>query len=164
MAHNPHDDLDKILRDLKSEYKEPNISNNTAKSSSNSNKIDDLLKQLKSDIKSNTPPITNRNEEFKSNKSKSNHDLDSIKAEYQKKQNWQKSQERLNLKRNQQEIVSQEQQKQLQRKQLSQKAKTWLANLDPISEEGMWFNQLAESYPSQLDAAIDYLSTLKSDF
>lgn len=164
MAHNNNDDLDKILKELKTEYKTNNSSKNIAKSSSNSDRTDDLLNQVKSKIKTNTAPISNRSEQTKSNNPQINHDLDSIKAEYQKKQNWQKSQEGLKLKRNQQEIVSQEQQKQLQHKKLIQQAEKWLANLNPLSEEGMWFNQLAESYPSQLEAAIDYLSTLKSNF
>ncbi len=36
-------------------------------------------------------------------------------------------------------------------------AQAWLDKLDPFSAEGLWFTRLAESYPSQLAAAIDYL-------
>jgi len=42
-----------------------------------------------------------------------------------------------------------------------QKASRWLDELDPISNEGMWFYGYAEAYESPLDAAIDYLMALE---
>jgi Mg2+ and Co2+ transporter CorA len=59
------------------------------------------------------------------------------------------------------EIIQQEElNKQRRRKQLTIKAKQWLKNLDPNSDEGFWFEQFADSYQSKLEAAIDYLEAL----
>ncbi|KYC40431.1 hypothetical protein WA1_26860 [Scytonema hofmannii PCC 7110] len=41
---------------------------------------------------------------------------------------------------------------------LKKQAQDWLDKLDPYSPEGLWFERFAETYPSKLEAAIDYLS------
>ncbi|MBS3026222.1 MAG: hypothetical protein HCA25_03760 [Dolichospermum sp. DET50] len=46
-----------------------------------------------------------------------------------------------------------------QKKALEKPAKQWLAKLDPLSSEGLWFERFAEGYPDKLAAAIDYLQT-----
>jgi hypothetical protein len=56
--------------------------------------------------------------------------------------------------------LQQQQQLEQQRQAKIEQAKAWLKNLDPISQEGVWFEQLAEKYPSKLEAAIDYLGTM----
>ncbi len=63
---------------------------------------------------------------------------------------------------NLEEIKQQELEKQRQEKLLTRKAEAWLKNLDPYSDEGFWFEQFALSYPSKLEAAIDYLKALTS--
>lgn len=198
-------DLDKLLSDLKSEYK---TSNKDQKSQSSDNRINSLLEEAKLGIKSskisNQPnnSINNYSEinqdiasikadqkkrksdnkvnslleevksEIKSNKtsnqpsnsinnySEVNQDIASIRAKYRSNKDEQKRRAELTYNRNKQEIINQEQQKQLKRKRLTRQAEKWLSNLDPTSEEGIWFNQLAESYPSKLEAAISYLGTL----
>lgn len=40
---------------------------------------------------------------------------------------------------------------------IAQQAKDWLAKLDPLSTEGLWFEQFSHKYSSKLEAAIDYL-------
>lgn len=52
----------------------------------------------------------------------------------------------------------------LQSEQLVQKhhAIAWLKQLDPLSNEGLWFEEFAGHYPSKIDAAIEYLQTLHS--
>ncbi|HEY9747058.1 MAG TPA: hypothetical protein V6C63_00050 [Allocoleopsis sp.] len=52
---------------------------------------------------------------------------------------------------------------QVRREALSRTAQDWLKNLDPLSTEGLWFNQFAEQYSSKLEAAIDYLAALEVD-
>lgn len=52
---------------------------------------------------------------------------------------------------------------QARRAALSRTAQDWLKNLDPLSTEGLWFNQFAEQYSSKLEAAIDYLAALEVD-
>jgi hypothetical protein len=66
----------------------------------------------------------------------------------------------------QQLAAEQQRQAQLQqarRAAVSRTAETWLKNLDPLSTEGLWFNQFAEKYSSKLEAAIDYLSALETE-
>ncbi|MGB0562604.1 MAG: salt stress protein, Slr1339 family [Spirulinaceae cyanobacterium] len=52
---------------------------------------------------------------------------------------------------------------QQRRLRLEQRAQAWLAQLDPHSSEGLWFNELATHYPSKLDAAVDYLDSLLTE-
>ncbi|MCA1904210.1 MAG: hypothetical protein LDL47_05155 [Cyanobacteria bacterium KgW148] len=42
-------------------------------------------------------------------------------------------------------------------KQKTDRAKEWLKELDPLSSEGLWFKEFAKHYPSELEAALDYL-------
>ncbi|MEH2083864.1 MAG: hypothetical protein V7K89_29025 [Nostoc sp.] len=56
-----------------------------------------------------------------------------------------------------QERILQEQLKAKQLEALKVQAKEWLAKVDPLSSEGLWFERFAESYPSKLEAAIEYL-------
>ena len=66
----------------------------------------------------------------------------------------------IELKRQQeleQERIRQEQLKAKQLEALKVKAKVWLAKVDPLSSEGLWFESFAESYSSKLEAAIEYL-------
>lgn len=69
-----------------------------------------------------------------------------LRAEYEQQQHEAKLQQQQQL------------EQQLQAK--IEKAKAWLKSLDPISQEGLWFEQLAEKYSSKLEAAIDYLGTM----
>jgi hypothetical protein len=61
------------------------------------------------------------------------------------------------------DIRQEELNKQKQIKLLTRKAEAWLKKLDPNSEEGFWFEQFAFSYPSKLEAAIDYLKALENN-
>ncbi|MEH2041664.1 salt stress protein, Slr1339 family [Nostoc sp.] len=68
----------------------------------------------------------------------------------------------IELKRQQeleQERIRQEQLKAKQVEGLKVQAKEWLTKLDPLSSEGLWFERFAESYPSKLEAAIEYLKS-----
>lgn len=47
----------------------------------------------------------------------------------------------------------------LERQVLEHQAQTWLAQLDPLDGETLWFEQFAECYESRLEAAIAYLAT-----
>lgn len=58
-------------------------------------------------------------------------------------------------------IALSEKQKQQREKYWQTKAQTWLKQLDPLSNEGMWFTEFADGYESRLDAAIDYLMALE---
>ncbi|BAZ54117.1 hypothetical protein NIES4103_68020 [Nostoc sp. NIES-4103] len=56
-----------------------------------------------------------------------------------------------------QELIRQQQIKAQQLEALKKQAKEWLDKLDPFSPEGLWFERFSESYPSKLEAAIEYL-------
>jgi hypothetical protein len=55
------------------------------------------------------------------------------------------------------ERIHQAQIKAQQIETLKKHAKDWLEKLDPFSPEGFWFERFSESYPSKLDAAMEYL-------
>lgn len=41
---------------------------------------------------------------------------------------------------------------------LEEKVQAWLDNLDPLSDDGFWFEQFAENYSSRMEAAIAFLN------
>ena len=173
MASPSNEDLDSLLQGFKDKYQESQPTPNPVSNHQNADEVTDLLAQAKSQFKnkesppkaskesteaieknikdlvvnSPTPPTANYLEDWKSN--------------FQNKQTQNKTQQDLIYKRNKQDIISQEQQKQIDYKRKKSQAQQWLANLEPHSDEGMWFNQLADSYESRLEAAITYLDTLE---
>ena len=58
-------------------------------------------------------------------------------------------------------IAAAEKKKQQAQKQNREKAENWLKELDPMSNEGLWFYDFAETYESPLAAAMDYLMALE---
>jgi multidrug efflux pump subunit AcrA (membrane-fusion protein) len=54
-----------------------------------------------------------------------------------------------------------EQRRRRRREALAREATEWLKKLNPRSEEGLWFEEFSYSYPSKLEAAIDYLEALR---
>lgn len=70
-------------------------------------------------------------------------------------------QERLEQERQRQLKVQRQEQERLEQQRrlaLERQAYAWLEQLDPLSGEGLWFGRFAENYPSQVEAAIDYLA------
>lgn len=59
------------------------------------------------------------------------------------------------------EQLRSQQREQRKREALTQEANEWLKKLNPRSEEGRWFEEFSYSYPSKLEAAIDYLQALR---
>ena len=154
--------IENLLNEVKSELNNnkriTSIEDNRV--TQNDSQIENLLNEVKSELKSDRKSASVANNRATQNNSQVNEYLDSIKARHKDRQDRQKKQQDSTYNRNKQEIIVTEQQKQLKHKQLVRQAEKWLANLDPSSDEGMWFYQLAESYPSKLDAAISYLSAL----
>ena len=95
--------------------------------------------------------------------------LAEVRAEFEEKerteklQKQQQQQEEQRIKEQQQreEQLRAEQRRQRKREALKQEATEWLKNLNPRSEEGRWFEEFSYSYPSKLEAAIDYLDALR---
>jgi hypothetical protein len=173
------DSIDKLLAEIKTEYTEPQATpkpNNLTpvKLDLPVTKadvlIDNLLSEVQAEVAENKipdiqyqptsyyhlPPIefihspANKSDVFMDNL------LADVKADIAE-------QEAAEQRRKQEELVQekirQEKIKNEQRKALEKTAKEWLAKLDPLSSEGLWFERFAEGYPDKLAAAIDYLET-----
>lgn len=84
--------------------------------------------------------------------------LDEIKSEFSEKDRQEEVKRQQKIK---EEQARQERIQQQQRQALEKEAVAWLKKLNPRSEEGLWFEEFSYSYPSKLEAAIDYLQALK---
>jgi hypothetical protein len=129
------DEIDKLLAEIQAEYTKPK--------------------------KSASPPNTGNNPKPVTNSAaKSDILIDNlladVKADFQERdaaEELKKQQELEAEKKHQAKLKAQ------QRESLKKQAKEWLDKLDPLSSEGIWFEQFAQTYPSKLDAAIDYLQS-----
>ncbi|WP_017293732.1 salt stress protein, Slr1339 family [Geminocystis herdmanii] len=137
-----------LIIEIESKFQQQKVTVNQKKATS-SNILTDIESQFQQKKSSSKPPS-------KSNLAEQG--LDSIAENFAKKQAEIKQHNKTD---NLEEIRRQELEKQRQEKQLIRKAEQWLKNLDPYSDEGFWFEQFALSYPSKLDAAIDYLRALQ---
>ncbi|MDZ8105857.1 MAG: hypothetical protein RM338_09590 [Nostoc sp. DedQUE12a] len=123
--------------------------------------IDKLLAELKTEYKEEQPkqqPKSTTAKSFVPASPKSASFMDNLLAEV--KSDFTEIDAAEELKRQQeleQERIRQEQLKAKQLEALKVQAKEWLAKIDPFSPEGLWFERFAESYPSKLEAAIEYL-------
>jgi len=88
--------------------------------------------------------------------------LAQVKTEFELKRQQQQKEEQLRKEQQlREEQLRAEQRRQRRREALTQEATEWLKKLNPRSEEGMWFEEFSYSYPSKLEAAIDYLEALR---
>ncbi|QKQ75084.1 hypothetical protein [Nostoc sp. TCL240-02] len=126
------DSIDKLLAELKTEYKE----------------VQSQQQQSKSATAKSFIPSLPKSASF----------MDNILAEV--KASFAEEDAAIELKKQQeleQERIRQEQLKAKQLEALKIQAKEWLAKVDPLSSEGLWFERFAESYTSKLEAAVEYL-------
>ncbi|AFY34326.1 salt stress protein, Slr1339 family [Calothrix sp. PCC 7507] len=124
--------------------------------------IEKLLAELQTEYKEAKPiqqqPQTNTAKPFIQSLPKSPSFMDGlleqVKADFIEKDQAEE------LRRQQEKAQERIRQEQLQAKQLEtlkNHAREWLDKLDPFSSEGLWFERFAEGYPSKLEAAIEYL-------
>jgi len=125
--------------------------------------IDKLLAELKAEYQEQKPqqqqpkPISAKP---MSMQRKSESLIDSLLAEVKADFEQKDLAEKLQIQQEQeQERIRQEQLKAKKLEELKKQAKDWLAKLDPLSSEGLWFERFAEGYPSKLEGAIEYLQT-----
>ncbi|NEP53269.1 MAG: hypothetical protein F6K65_32480 [Moorea sp. SIO3C2] len=85
-------------------------------------------------------------------------ELAQMRTEFEKKDQEDAHKQQQELEAEQKRV---QQQKQREREALTQQATEWLKTLSPNSAEGLWFEEFSDSYPSKLEAAIDYLQALK---
>ncbi len=125
------DAIDKLLNELKSEYKQPQTKSIVPQapqtkplisSVPSGDAIDRLLTEVKADFAQQD-----------------------LAEELQKQQQLE------------QERIKQAQLKAQQLAALRKQAQDWLGKLDPLSPEGLWFERFAEKYSSKIEAAVDYL-------
>ena len=81
-----------------------------------------------------------------------------LKAEFEEKE---RETQQKRQQQQQEEELKVKQRQQRQQEALKQQAQEWLNNLKPHSEEGLWFEEFSYSYPSKLEAAMDYLQALR---
>lgn len=140
------DEIDKLLSQIKADDREPTkIPKQSPKTPpiQPSSDLDRLLAEVQADF--NNPPTAPKS--LKNDSPAIDNVLSQVKADYEQQDRAQ----------------SQLKQQQLQAEQLKQietlktRAKEWLKQLDPLSTEGLWFERFAESYPTKIEAAINYL-------
>ncbi|RUR85820.1 salt stress protein, Slr1339 family [Chlorogloeopsis fritschii PCC 9212] len=131
------DSIDKLLAELKAEYKE-------GKNEQKQSKPTQPTPSIQSPQKS-ASLIDNL--------------LAEVKADFQEREHAEELRRQQEL---EQERIQQEQIKAKQLQDLSKFAQSWLAKLDLFSPEGLWFERFAERYSSKLEAAIDYLKDKES--
>ena len=123
--------------------------------------LDKLLAELQTEYKEVQPQQQSKSATAKSfipSSPKSPSLMDNLLAEV--KADFAEEDAAIELKRQQeleQERIRQEQLKAKQLEALKVEAKEWLAKVDPLSSEGLWFERFAESSSSKLEAAIEYL-------
>ena len=111
--------------------------------------VDDILDDVKTKFQQQKPkPETGAKTDFI---------LEQFKSQYEQKEQVEgKERQKQQL----EEIQQKELLRQRKRKAIARKAKEWLNNLDPMSEEGFWFEEFSSAYDSKLEAAMDYLQAL----
>jgi hypothetical protein len=84
--------------------------------------------------------------------------LAQVKAEFEEQARAEELKKQQQLR---EEQLRKEHRRKREREALTQEATEWLKNLNLRSDEGLWFEEFAYSYPSKLEAAIDYLQALR---
>jgi hypothetical protein len=145
----PTDEVQALLADLQTEFSQkplPPIERPTRKTSA---ATDGVITQMKREFEANRcPPPPDP---------KIDHLLDDLKGEFKQIDTAAQIKQQEAILR---EHRQREWERQQRRKAIAQKAAAWLKDLDPYSDEGLWFEEFAYNYPSKQDAAIDYLEAL----
>lgn len=147
---------DNLLAELKREYEES--SSVYAAKPVSSNPLPDLSEEISAFSQQATPMIQenvllNNFVSFPESNL-----LAELKGEYEEQAKAEEQKRQQQLK---EEQIRQEQLKQQQREAIIKQAQAWLKSLDPLSDEGLWFEEFAYKYPSKQEAAIDYLQALQ---
>ncbi|MGB5959618.1 MAG: hypothetical protein WBG73_03070 [Coleofasciculaceae cyanobacterium] len=151
--------MDDLLAEIKAEYLKPKLTKPQEKS---------LIEQ---ELNSVELPIVQPKSFNQQGKSLAEDSLlAEIRAEFEEKQREEetkKQQQRQEEQRLKEQQLNEDkiklQQREKQRKEaLTKEATEWLKNLNFSSEEGLWFEEFAYSYPSKLEAAIDYLQAVRA--
>ena len=147
-------EMDDLLEQVKAEFEQPQKSESSSSNSTHSNSnssLEDFLTQVRGEFKDKQQRL-----EFQANSS--DEDLFAeVKSNFEVKESATANK---SYEQTIDDVRHEEQQRQRQEKALRTQAQKWLKNLNPHSDEGIWFEEFAYSYPSRLEAAIDYLQAL----
>jgi hypothetical protein len=151
------DPIDKLLAEVQAEYQEPKTSNRPQ----NLQNLQNLLekpteKPIGKTIGKQTQTLPKATTSFAPDRGLDNL-LGQMKSEFDQTDRLEEEKQAEELK---QEALKQEQIRKAKQAQLRGQAQEWLKSLDPLSDEGFWFEQFAEKYPTRLDAAIAYLEVI----
>lgn len=154
------DPIDKLLAEVQAEYQEPKTSNRPQNLPNLSN-LQNLLekpteKPIGKPMGKPTQSLPKATTSFTSDRGLDNL-LGQVKSEFDQTDRLEAEKRAEELK---QEALKQEQIRKEKQAQLRGQAQEWLKSLDPLSDEGFWFEQFAEKYPNRLDAAIAYLEVI----
>lgn len=172
-------EMDKLLAQLKAEYKHKKPSSKPSSSATPSSQkshkgdkqLDSILADLKAEFTEEKPKKRDKAPQKRvkptslstssGNRSTPTYNdnfFEDLKGEYQAK-------EREEQQRRQKELLVQQKREQerarRRRQALKQEAQEWLKNLNLNSDEGLWFEEFSYSYDSKLEAAIDYLQAIR---
>ncbi len=142
------DSIDKILSELQAEYQQ------SANSQSGKTEEVKKVKQVKKVKLDSSPPSSLFTSSSKGDVI--DNILAEVKQDIEEKEVLEEQQKQQEL---EEERIRQEKIKAKQLEALKAQAQQWLQKLEPLSTEGMWFETFAKSYPSKLEAAIEYLSS-----
>lgn len=142
------DSIDKILSELQAEYQQS--ANSPAEKTEEVKKVKKVKKvKLDSSPSSSIFASSSKGDVI-------DNILAEVKQDVEEKQLLEEQQKQQEL---EEERIRQEKLKANQLEALKAQAQQWLQKLEPLSTEGMWFETFAQSYPSKLEAAIEYLSS-----
>jgi hypothetical protein len=140
--------LDKLLAELKEEYSQPKSESLHVMPPSTS-VAKPVLPTTPKNFDLDSEYFSSHNfqtQEFKTQSFKSQDFIDNLLTEV--KNDFEEKDKALESQKKEQEVLKLE--------DLRKKAKEWLDKLEPLSQEGIWFEKFAQNYQSQLDAAMDY--------
>ena len=136
------DSINKLLAEVQAEYEKPKTS-----------------KQPQKQAQKPSETQKARSQSFKSDRGFDDL-LSQVQSEFEEADRLQEQKRAEQLK---QEAIEQEQIRKQKQARLTKQATEWLKNLDSLSDEGFWFEQFAEKYPTRLEAAIAYLDAIPSN-
>ncbi len=134
------DSIDKLLSELKAQYQQP---------ASQAGRQEVEIEKVKiKKVKLDSFPSSSKADVI-------DNILAEVKQDFEQKQLLEEQQKQQEL---EEERIKQEEIKAKKLELLKTQAQEWLKKLEPLSPEGLWFETFAQSYPSKLEAAIEYLT------
>ena len=146
------DPIDKLLSELQAEYQQSATSKAEKTQEEEEEKQVNQVKKINLDLSAPSSSLF----ESSSKGDAIDNILSEVKKEIEEKQLLEEEQKQQAIA---EERIRQEKIKAQKLEALKGQAQEWLENLEPLSPEGMWFESFAQSYPSKLEAAIEYLNS-----